>query len=54
MLAEKRLTELGFTLSQAIDFINTNINQPQIIFDVASEHGVNTRMLSEIDRKSVV
>lgn len=48
MLAEKRLTELGFTLSQAIDFINTNINQPQIIFDVASEHGVNTRMLSEI------
>jgi hypothetical protein len=48
MLAEKRLSELGFTLSQAIDFINTNVNQPQIIFDVASEHGVNTRMLSEI------
>jgi len=48
MLAEKRLTELGFTLSQAMDFINTNVNQPQIIFDVASEYGVNTRMLSEI------
>ncbi|MBY0474317.1 MAG: hypothetical protein K2Q13_04540 [Nitrosomonas sp.] len=52
MLAEKRLTEVGFTLDQAINFINTNISQPQVIFETAAQYGVNTRMLSEISGHS--
>ncbi|UJP05802.1 MAG: hypothetical protein LZF61_02175 [Nitrosomonas sp.] len=48
MLAEKYLTELGFTMEQAQEFITLNVNQPEVIYNTAAQYGVNNRMLSEI------
>lgn len=48
MLAEKYLADLGITIQQANDFINTNLREPQKIFEAASQYGVTTRMLGEI------
>lgn len=48
MLAEKYLADLGITIQQANDFINTNLGEPQKIFEAASQYGVTTRMLGEI------
>lgn len=48
MLAEKYLADLGITIQQANDFIDTNLGEPKRIFEVASQYGVTTRMLGEI------
>lgn len=48
MLTEKHLAILGITMKQANDFIIANINRPQIIFDIASQFGITSRMLSDI------
>lgn len=46
--AESYLNSFGVTVKQAQEFIDLNIEQPEIIFEVAFEYGVTTAMLSEI------
>lgn len=46
--AESYLNSFGITVQQARDFIDLNIEHPEIIFEVAFEYGVTTAMLSEI------
>lgn len=46
--AESYLNGFGITVEQAQEFIDLNIKNPEIIFEVAYEYGVTTAMLSEI------
>lgn len=46
--AEPYLNSFGITIRQAIDFIDANIEHPDIIYSTAREYGVTTAMLSEI------
>jgi len=46
--AEFHLALLGVTIQQARDFIFSHVDEPEIIFNVASENNVTTSMLSEI------
>lgn len=46
--AEEHLAKLEITMQQASDFIDANINQPDLIFSTARQFGVTTNMLSEI------
>ncbi|QOJ20849.1 MAG: hypothetical protein HRU77_09180 [Gammaproteobacteria bacterium] len=46
--AEKHLAKLGVTVEQAFNFIFANVNQPEIIFTAARQHGVTKSMLHEI------
>lgn len=46
--AEVYLATSGVTVEQAIDFINSNIEHPDIIYNAARKYGVTTAMLSEI------
>jgi len=46
--AEKHLAKSGVTVGQASDFIWANIDQPEIIFAAARQHGVTNAMLHEI------
>lgn len=50
--AESYLNSFGITVQQAVDFINSNIEQPGVIFEVAYEFGVTTTMLSELTNYS--
>ena len=50
--AEDHLAKFGVTVEQAFDFIFSNVNQPDVIYSVAREHGVTNAMLSEITNKS--
>lgn len=45
---EAHLAKFGTTAPQALDFINSNLAQPDIIFNIARLYGVTTNMLSEI------
>ncbi len=45
---EKHLTKLGVTIEQAFNFILANVDQPEIIFTTARQHGVTNSMLHEI------
>lgn len=51
--AEAHLTKLGYTVEQAVDFINSNIAQPEIIFEQARANGVTTNMLAELSGYSM-
>lgn len=46
--AEPYLNSFGITVQQAREFIDSSIEHPEIIFEVAFEYGVTTAMLSEI------
>lgn len=46
--AELHLASLGVTVQQAKDFIFANVNNPELIFDVALQFNVTTLMLSQI------
>lgn len=46
--AEPYLNSFGITVQQAIDFIDSNIEHPDIIYSTARDYGVTTAMLSEI------
>jgi len=46
--AELHLASLGVTMQQAKDFIFANVNNPELIFDVALKFNVTTLMLSQI------
>lgn len=46
--AEPYLNSFGITVQQAREFIDSNIEHPEIIFEVAFEYGVTTAMLNEI------
>lgn len=53
MSAESILGKQGITLQQANDFINMNIEQPELIFDAAFDHAVTISMLNEITGYSI-
>ncbi len=46
--AETYLNSFGVSVEQAQEFIDLNIEQPEIIYSTALEYGVTTAMLSEI------
>jgi len=46
--AEEHLAKLEITMQQASDFIDANINQPDLMFSTARDFGVTINMLSEI------
>jgi len=46
--AEPYLNSFGITIQQARDFIDLNIEHPEIIYRTARDYGVTTAMLSEI------
>lgn len=46
--AEAHLAKFGVTVQQALDFIFTNIDQPEVIYVTAREYGVTQAMLHEI------
>lgn len=46
--AEAYLNSFGITVHQAQEFIDLNIEHPEIIYSAALEYGVTTAMLSEI------
>ncbi len=46
--AEEHLAKLDVTEQQALDFILTNIDEPEVIYLAAFENGVTIAMLSEI------
>ncbi|MBS0498309.1 MAG: hypothetical protein JSR51_11760 [Proteobacteria bacterium] len=46
--AEPYLNSFRITIRQAVDFIDANIEHPDIIYSTAREYGVTTAMLSEI------
>lgn len=46
--AEPYLNSFGITIQQAQDFIDLNIQHPEIIYRTARDYGVTTEMLSEI------
>jgi|GEM_PF-1463570 len=46
--AESYLNSFGISVQQAREFIDLNIEHPEIIFTVAYKYGVTTTMLSEI------
>ncbi len=46
--AKEHLAKLNITVQQANDFIVANIDQPETLFFAALDHGVTTKMLSEI------
>ncbi len=48
MSAETHLAKIPFTIQQAKDFIFSNTEKPEIIFQAAFDYGVTTEMLSEI------
>ncbi|WP_292993399.1 hypothetical protein [Nitrosomonas sp.] len=48
MSAETHLHKLGVTIQQARDFINLNIDHPEVVYDTAFVNGVTISMLSEI------
>lgn len=53
MSAETHLAKFGVTTQQAIDFINSNVLEPEKIYDTAYDYGVTTKMLSELSGYSV-
>ncbi len=46
--AAQHLATFGVSVDQARAFIDANINNPQVIFNVASQNGVTNAMLGEI------
>lgn len=46
--AESHLNKLGVTLKQAKDYIESNLDHPDIIFNTARDYGVTSNMLSEL------
>jgi len=42
----------GITREQAMDFIMANVNNPEVIYDVASSYGITTQHLSDITHYS--
>lgn len=53
MSVEKHLAKFGVTVQQAKDFIKSNAQQPENIFDIAFDNGVTTEMLSELSGYSI-
>lgn len=53
MSAESMLFKQGITLQEAKDFINMNIEQPELILEAAFNHAVTTSMLNEITGYSI-
>lgn len=52
MSAESHLAKFGITIHQAKDFIDLNIDKPEIIFDAGITYFVTIPMLSEITKYS--
>lgn len=50
--AELHLAKLGFTVQEALTFINSYLAQPDFIFGIARQYGVTANMLSEISGHS--
>ena len=48
MSAESHLAKFGVTVQQALNFLVANIEQPETIFNVASQYAITTEMLGEI------
>ena len=48
MSAEAHLAKFGVTIQQANDFILMNVEQPNVIYDIARDKAVTISMLSEI------
>lgn len=46
--AQEHLAKLGITVQQALDFIETNVDQPDVIYSAARQNGVTNEMLNEI------
>ena len=52
MLAASHLAKLGVTVPQALNFLVANVEQPDTIFNVASQYAITTQMLGEITNLS--
>ena len=52
MSAESHLAKFSVTIQQASDFIFSNVDHPEIIFNTAADFAVTTEMLSEITQFS--
>ncbi|WP_139218478.1 hypothetical protein [Nitrosomonas aestuarii] len=52
MSAESHLAKFGVTVPQALNFLVVNIQQPETIFNVASQFAITAEMLSEITNLS--
>lgn len=52
MSAESHLAKFGVTVPQALNFLIANVEQPETIFNVASQYAITTQMLSEITNLS--
>ncbi len=48
MSAESHLAKFGVTVPQALNFLIANVEQPETIFNVASQYAITTAMLGEI------
>lgn len=49
---EAHLTKLGYTVEQADDFIKSNLDQPEKIYNAARDYAVTISMLNEITKHS--
>ncbi|MCC6922516.1 MAG: hypothetical protein IT525_05560 [Nitrosomonas sp.] len=50
--AEEHLAKFSLTVKDANEFITANLNQPDVIFYAALDHGVTTSMLNQITNYS--
>lgn len=48
MSAAEHLAQYGVSFQQARDFIHSNLNSPQVIYNVAAQYGVTFDMLGEL------
>ena len=48
MSAAEHLAQYGVSFQQARDFIHSNLNSPQVIYNVAAQYGVTFEMLGEL------
>ena len=46
--AAEHLAKLDITTEQALEYVTTNLDQPELIFEAAKDNGVTRSMLSEI------
>lgn len=52
MSAASHLAKFGVTVPQALNFLIANVEQPETIFNVASQYAITTEMLGEITNLS--
>ncbi len=50
---EEHLAKFGISIQQANNFINSNLNKPEEIFQAARDYGVTTQMLNEVSGYSM-